>query len=101
MFVRKQDEQYLFRHFNPSRKRINIVDTFCGHFTQKRPFNLMGFIPRIDHPYTTAIVWTEIYYFMKGAYNPFNRPDNEFLPYDRRFRNYVYTEELGKNISML
>lgn len=86
---------------------MSVAETFCSYLTKKKPLDILGFIPRIDSSDTSALVWTEIYFFMKGSYNPFNRPDCEFLPYDRRNHNYFYSNpgdddsQLGKNISMM
>lgn len=92
MYIRKdENNDYIFRHFNPSTEKIDNVEPFCREFTSKR-LNLLGFVPRSYDKQSTLSVWTEAENFMfnDAPKDPTRMNDEIFLPYDYRNHNFMY-----------
>lgn len=54
------------------------------------PVENLGFIACNYDENPTVSVRTEMFYFMRGYYNPFDFPAENFLKYDNQFHNFVY-----------
>lgn len=100
VFIKKNElGQYAFRQFNPTRTRMRSAEVLRDGLT-RNPAEILGFIPFNYDANPTVSVRTEIFYFMKGHYNPFFFPADRFLSYDRRLHDFLYSGH-GYDISRI
>lgn len=100
VFIKKNDNgQYAFRQFNPTRNRMRSAEVLRERLT-RNPAENLGFIPFSYDENPTVSVRTEMFYFIRGVYNPFYFPAERFLEYDNQLHNFMYTGR-GFDISRL
>lgn len=100
LFIRRdQNGRYAFRHFNPTRERMRTAER-VRVLLSRRPIEVLGFVPFYYNEESAISVRAEMMYFMRGAYNPFHFPADQFLQFSNRTHNYIYNGR-GFGISRL
>lgn len=86
---RNDNGRYAFRQFNPTRNRMRTAEALRSRLS-RNPIENLGFIPFNYDGNPTVSVRTEMFYFIRGVYNPFFFPAERFLDFDNQLHNFIY-----------